>query len=162
MIAVTDTSPLCYLVLIGEVDLLPALYAQVFVPSAVAAELSDQGAPEAVRRWWSAPPGWVRIIAPDTEVSAPGLDRLHRGEQAAILLSIQAAADVLLLDDKAARSAAKGLGLPVMGLIGVLSVAAARNLVDMAAAVDRLKGTNFRVSPALLRDLLDRHGPSES
>lgn len=29
MIAVSDTSPLCYLVLIGEIDLLPKLFDQV-------------------------------------------------------------------------------------------------------------------------------------
>jgi hypothetical protein len=29
MIAVADTSPICYLVLIGEIDLLPKLFTQV-------------------------------------------------------------------------------------------------------------------------------------
>ena len=38
MIAVSDTSPICYLILIGEIDILPKLYAQVLVPPAVIAE----------------------------------------------------------------------------------------------------------------------------
>jgi len=29
MIAVADTSPICYLILIGEIDLLPKLFSQV-------------------------------------------------------------------------------------------------------------------------------------
>jgi predicted nucleic acid-binding protein len=31
MIAVADTSPICYLILIGEIDLLPKLFSQVLV-----------------------------------------------------------------------------------------------------------------------------------
>jgi hypothetical protein len=33
MIGVADTSPLCYLILIGEIDVLPKLYSQVLAPS---------------------------------------------------------------------------------------------------------------------------------
>jgi predicted nucleic acid-binding protein len=31
MIAVADTSPICYLILIGEIDLLPKLFSRVLV-----------------------------------------------------------------------------------------------------------------------------------
>jgi len=41
MIAVTDTSPICYLILIGKVELLPKLFKQVLVPYAVIAELAN-------------------------------------------------------------------------------------------------------------------------
>ena len=56
MIAVADTSPICYLILIGEVDLLPKLFSQVLVPEAVLAELLHEDAPSAVRSWASNPP----------------------------------------------------------------------------------------------------------
>ena len=39
MIAVSDTSPICYLILIGEIDIIPKLYSQVVVPAAVITEL---------------------------------------------------------------------------------------------------------------------------
>jgi predicted nucleic acid-binding protein len=48
MIAVADTSPVCYLVLIGEIDLLPKLFSQVLAPQAVLAELLHKDAPVAV------------------------------------------------------------------------------------------------------------------
>ena len=51
MIAVADTSPICYLVLIGEIDLLPKLFSQVLAPPAVIAELLHEDAPDAVRGW---------------------------------------------------------------------------------------------------------------
>ena len=45
MIAVADTSPLCYLVLIAEVELLHKLFSQVVVPTAVVTELLHEDAP---------------------------------------------------------------------------------------------------------------------
>jgi len=39
MIVVADTSPIHYLVQLGEADLLPELYGRVLVPSAVVEEL---------------------------------------------------------------------------------------------------------------------------
>jgi hypothetical protein len=40
MLAVTDTSPLHYLILIGQVDLLSLLYTHVIIPQAVVGESS--------------------------------------------------------------------------------------------------------------------------
>jgi predicted nucleic acid-binding protein len=46
-IVVADTSPVHYLVLIGEVEILPALFEKIVVPTAVLDELVHPGAPEA-------------------------------------------------------------------------------------------------------------------
>ena len=59
MIAVTDASPLCYLVLIGEIDLLPKVFTRVVVPEAVIRELLHEDAPRAVRDWASDLPQWL-------------------------------------------------------------------------------------------------------
>ncbi|HMD98502.1 MAG TPA: hypothetical protein VKM93_14355 [Terriglobia bacterium] len=58
-VVVADTSPLNYLLLIGEVDLLPRLYGRVLVPDIVVSELIDSEAPPAVRTWASHVPSWV-------------------------------------------------------------------------------------------------------
>lgn len=158
MIAVADTSPIVYLVLIEEIGLLPALFTEVVVPSGVAAELSDSRAPEALRRWWAEPPGWIRVADPGDPPAPEAVRRLHRGEREAILLARRLEADIVLLDEKAARQAARALGLPVMGLIGVLAAASAQGRVDVVQAVERLRRTNFRVSAALLKELLERAG----
>ena len=39
MIVIADTSPINYLILIGEIDVLPALYGQVLIPPSVREEL---------------------------------------------------------------------------------------------------------------------------
>ena len=51
MIVVADTSPTNYLVLIGEIDVLPALYEKIIIPEAVFNELQDAETPELVRTW---------------------------------------------------------------------------------------------------------------
>lgn len=61
------------------------------------------------------------------------------------------------MDEKAARKAARDLGLRVTGLLGILDESASRGMVDFIAAVERLRKTNFRASPQLLKTLLDRH-----
>ena len=155
MIAVADTSPLCYLVLIGEIDLLPKLFGRVLVPHAVIAELLREDAPEAVRAWASNPPAWI-FTKENPVLATTGLEKLQAGEQAAILLAESMKADIILLDEKAARRVAADRGLRVTGLLGVLSEAATRGLVELAPAIDSLRTTSFRSSPALLKATLDR------
>ena len=146
MIAVADTSPICYLILIGEIDLLPKLFSQVLAPQAVLAELLHEDAPATVGSWASNLPDW--ICASETlPLATSGLEKLQAGEQAAILLAESIKADIILLDEKAARRVAADRGLRVTGILGVLGEAATRGLVELAPAIDRLRVTNFRSSP---------------
>ena len=60
-VVVADASPLNYLVLIGEVDLLQRLYGEVMVPDVVASELRDPSAPPVVVQWASSLPSWIDV-----------------------------------------------------------------------------------------------------
>ena len=60
---IADTGPINYLVLIGNIDLLPVLFETVILPSAVEAELSDPDAPPSVRNWIADPPAWLDVYA---------------------------------------------------------------------------------------------------
>jgi predicted nucleic acid-binding protein len=158
MIAVSDTSPICYLILIGEVDILPKVFDQVLVPRAVLAELCHQDAPEAVRDWGANLPTWINVQEDPQAAAtgvATGLEKLQAGEKASILLAESAAADIIVLDEKSARRAAAARGLRVIGTLAVLGEASLGELVDLAMAIDRLRKTNFRSSPALLKATLD-------
>jgi len=101
---------------------------------------------------------WICAKENPFPLAAQGLERLQAGEQAAILLAEALKADIILLDEKAARRVATSRGLRVTGLLGVLGEAASRGLVDLAPAIDRLRMTNFRSAPALLKATLDRFG----
>jgi Uncharacterised protein family (UPF0175) len=95
-LVVADTSPLNYLVLIGQVEILPALFEKVFVPQVVQNELRHDEAPESVRRWIAAPPSWLEVVPQEHESDEPDLLHLDDGERAAILLAIRIGADLLM------------------------------------------------------------------
>lgn len=158
MKVVSNTSPLCYLVLIEHAHVLPALFGEVMIPEAVSSELKDTGAPKAVQQWLASPPPWLKIM-PVSSTFDPTLSRLHRGEQEVILLGEEIFADLLLLDEKAARRAAIERDLNVTGLIGILDRAATVGFIELPSVVARLNQTNFRVAPRILKRLLDKHHP---
>ncbi len=64
MIAVSNTTPLHYLVLVDVEEILPRLFDRIVVPGAVLAEMSHERAPARVREWAAHPPTWLQIAAP--------------------------------------------------------------------------------------------------
>jgi len=155
MAVVSDTSPLCYLVLIDLIDLLPELYDKVIIPQAVLHELSVPQAPEPVQAWIAQPPAWLEVQPIENQPDV-GLIDLDLGEQEAIALAEQLGIDLIIVDDRDARQMALQRGLNVIGLLGVLGVAAQQNLTDFSVAIERLQQTTFRVSPVLIESLLER------
>ncbi|MCA2623292.1 MAG: hypothetical protein IM507_03890 [Microcystis sp. M20BS1] len=55
MIVVSDTSPICYLLLIDQIMILQKLYELVVIPEAVADELKASESPSIVRNWIANP-----------------------------------------------------------------------------------------------------------
>jgi predicted nucleic acid-binding protein len=155
MILVSNTSPLCYLVLIGYAEILPKLYGNVHVTQAVLEELRHPDAPPVVRHWATSPPGWLKIHS-DPEAPDPTLAALDPGERTALLLAAQLRSDVVLLDESVARAFAVQRGLKVSGTLGVLWDAAQAGLLELPTALDLLRKTNFRASPALWKSLYTR------
>lgn len=156
MKVVSDTSPICYLWLIGHIELLPSLFNHIFIPEAVSFELKDKGTPARLRNWINNPPVWLKVKSVKGQLD-PSLNRLHPGESEAISLAQNLSADLVLLDEKAARQAAIDKGLRISGLLGILDEAASRGLLDLSGAIERLQHTNFRIAPYILRTLLYRH-----
>ncbi len=156
MRVVADTGPLQYLILLGQIGLLPALFTGVTVPTEVCAELLDLAAPDPVRRWAANPPPWL-VIASAPSPDDPRLGRLGAGEAAAISLALSLQANLVLMDDRAGVVAARAKGLDVIGTVDILDRAASRRLIDIVEAVERRKATNFRIRPALLNGLLAGH-----
>lgn len=155
MIVVADSSPLRYLILIEQANLLPVLYGSILLPTAVVEELSRDETPRPVRKWIENLPGWVGVRKP--QQSLPELaPALGRGEREAIALAQEIRADALLVDDEAARREAYRRNIPVQGTLGVLDLAASHGLVSFTAALQRLMETNFRASPRVIQFFLQR------
>ena len=153
MIVVSDTSPICYLLLISQIEVLRDLYQVVIIPQVVADELSDPETPALVRDWIAQPPTWLKIqpVELPQDIASVALDP---GEKEAIALAEQLSADLTILDDRAARQIAVGRGLRIIGLLGVLKDAARNGLLDLEKAFQQLSAVGFWVAPSLLERLL--------
>jgi predicted nucleic acid-binding protein len=128
VIVVSDTSPICYLVLIDAIDLLPQLYSQVIIPQAVCLELGALGAPSVLQEWINNPPPWLIVRAVEI-VNDESLSSLDFGERHAIFLAEKIKAELIILDEREARKVAASKNLKVIGLLGVLYQAAIKDLI---------------------------------
>jgi predicted nucleic acid-binding protein len=153
MIVVADSSPLHYLILLEQVDLLRHLYSEVLIPQAVVTELTSPAAPSEVRTWVSNPPAWLTVMPVTAEEMAKISESLDDGERAAIALAETVRADLVLIDEAAGRAEARRRKLRVTGTVGVLRVAAEMGLVDVPDVLRRLEATNFYVDEDLLRSV---------
>jgi len=154
VIVVSDTSPLNLLVLLAQIDVLPALFGRVAIPPEVAREMAHRDAPPSVRAFIAAPPAWLSIHAPSTLLKFPSLDP---GETAAISLAVELAA-LLLIDERDGRAAARASGVNVIGAVGVLERAADAGVIpDLAAVHAAIRTLPFHVADAVLDASLARH-----
>lgn len=155
MIIVSNTSPLCYLALIGQTEILTKLYGEIHTTHKVLEELRHPAAPTTVRQWAAAPPAWLKIH-PDPEETDQTLNSLDPGERTVLRLAKNLRADLVLLDEAAARALAGQRGQKVSGTLGVLCNAAQAGLVTLPTALDSLRKTSFRASPELWKMLYMR------
>jgi predicted nucleic acid-binding protein len=157
MKAVSNTTPLRYLIAINQQHLLGKLFEKVFVPVAVHEELTDKRTPETVRRVVLSLPVWfeVRMVPGTQKLALP----LHRGEEEAILLAEALRVDVLLMDEQTGRNVALSRNLPVSGTLGVLERADTLGFIgDFPVILQELKASGFFIAESLEQQLLRRHG----
>jgi predicted nucleic acid-binding protein len=150
-VVVSDTSPINYLVLIGAIDVLPRLFAEVLIPPAVIAELQHPRTPANVSKWAEALPQWAKVITP-TRIQQD--IALGAGETEAISLALELTVPAILIDDWQGRLAAEQRGIIPVGTLNILETADRRGFLDFESAITRLRGTNFHVAPALIESLL--------
>jgi len=140
-LVVCDTTPLNYLILIGNIDVLPRLFDRLLVPPAVIREMQHRNAPPPVVAWTANLPPWIEIKAPRTDLHL----NIGAGEDEAISLAVELGNIALLVDDSRARAAATSRGLIIFGTLAILNQADAAGLLDFDAALSRLRATNFRL-----------------
>jgi predicted nucleic acid-binding protein len=154
MIVVADTSPINYLLLINQLDLLPRLFQQIIIPDVVRDEMLDPDAPPILQEWIANPPSWLTIQP--VPVLDKTLHSLDPGEQAAITLARTLSADLLIIDERLGRQIAEERGIAIIGTLGILDDAANQGLINLAEAIAQLQQTNFRVSRRIIQELLNK------
>ncbi|MCC6897638.1 MAG: DUF3368 domain-containing protein [Polyangiaceae bacterium] len=145
---IADTSVLLYLHLAHQLQLLQVLFRSVTVPAGVVKELRA-GATCGIDVPSVESMGWLatETAAPTSTASVPL--RLGLGEREVIALALERPGAIALLDDRAARTAARSLGLSITGTLGVLLRAKQLGAVDQVAAViERIIAAGFRVDRA--------------
>lgn len=158
MKAVSNTTPLRYLIAIEQEHLFGKLFEKVFIPVAVHDELTDAKTPENVRRRVASLPAWLEVRTVDETRAVTFPVALHRGERQAILLAEALQADVLLIDEQIGRTIALSRNIPLSGTLGVLERADTMGLAkDFPQVLKRLKSSGFFITDALEEQLLDRH-----
>ena len=156
MIVVADTTPLHYLILIDEANLLPALFGHVLLPQAAYEELQHPRTPTKVRQWVTDPPAWIEVRTVSA-ITIPALTSLDLGEREAIQLALDLGITTVLIDEAEGRQVAEALRLQVRGTLGILERGAKLGKIDLQRAFSQLEQTSFRISPAVRAAFLKRH-----
>lgn len=159
MIVVSDTSAITSLAAVDHLFLLNELFGTVVIPEVVYDELFgppvSAGAEEATNYSWIQIKGVAdskvnRLLAISLQ------DELDKGESEAILLALELKADLMLMDERLGRAAAKRVGLKVTGVVGVLLKAKEQGLINQVRPIlDNLRTeAGFRIGQALYEQAL--------
>lgn len=159
MIVVSDTSPLSALFKVDLLHLLPELFETIIIPPAVRGELlylNKQG--------FDVTPlleaSWLEIQeATDTQLMNQLSLELDVGEVASICLAWELQPKFLLIDERKGRMVASKLGIPIIGLLGILLIAKEKGLIEaLRPVLLDLRKINFFVAPKLANLLLNKAG----
>lgn len=113
---IANTTPLIALANIGALNLLQKIYGEIIIPPAVVQEIKSEPAKTSV-----AASEWIRVCSiKNGNKRNLYKSRLHAGEVEVMILAEEQSADLLLMDDKAAKKTAKFMGYNVTGTLGVL------------------------------------------
>jgi len=162
MRAVSDTSPISNLAIIGRLPLLRSQFDEVWIPAAVFSELqahpdaaSLKEIQEAVRD------GWIKAItiAPSSLLNVL-MRHLHRGEAEAITLAAEIGAEVVLIDEQEGRQYAVQAGLAVTGVLGILLLAKKNGQIpSLKPEIRALRArAGFFIAPTLEAKILGSAG----
>ena len=146
MTVIADTSAVYYAVLIDAGEAILRLYGRLTVPLAVYAEMTAPGAPQILRDWLGQNVSRIDVW-PVTVEEDLRLHLLDPGEREAIALAEQRPESLLIVDDRQARNEARRRGIAITGLLGVIRDAALRGMLDFETALQKLRATDFRLSP---------------
>jgi predicted nucleic acid-binding protein len=118
------------LIQIDALPLLGSLFAQIKVPAEVAEEL-DAGS-DVLGPWREASGAAAIEVLPtgNKDLLRELSTTLHTGESAAIVLALQIAGSILIIDEIDGRKAATRLGLRIVGTVGILLRAKEQQLIE--------------------------------
>jgi len=162
MPAVSDTSPILGLAIIGHLNLLQEQFGEIYIPQAVLAELKvNENFHGASVIQDALTTGWLKAKDIQNKPLAQSLFlELDQGEAEAITLAMDLGVDMIVMDEKIGRERARGLGLKTVGVLGVLLTAKKQGRISsLKDAMMALRNeVGFFISDDLYRQILAQAG----
>ncbi len=131
---VVDASPLIILAQGGWLELLRVVGDRIIVPRQVSIEIRRPGPSDAVARALSAT-AWLEVVDTGPVVAEVRRFDLDPGEEAVLTWALAHAGAVAIVDERRGRRAARALGIPVVGTLGLIIEAKLRGMIPAARPV---------------------------
>ncbi|CAN5472700.1 hypothetical protein BH10ACI1_BH10ACI1_05140 [soil metagenome] len=147
-VVIADTSCLIILSKIGCLDILQNLFGEVSITEEIRNEFGE------------ALPDWIIVKKVESrQIEKVLLLNVDEGEASAMALYLEQTEDALLvIDERKGRIIAQDLGIKIIGTIGIIIKAKEEGLItNFAEIIERLEQTDFRLSPKLKQQLLDKN-----
>ena len=146
---IVNSTPLIALSKANQLELLHRIYGEITIPQAVFNEVTQKN--DLVKNE-VASASWIHIeTVRDMKAKRMYRAKLHDGEvEVMILAQEDPKADLVILDDNAAKKTAKFLGLTVTGTLGVILKAKKLGFIqNVSDLLDKLLDNGFYVSPEI-------------
>ena len=145
---VSNSTPIIALIRIGELNLLEKIFKKIVIPKSVNEEITVKdkiGYSELENK------KWIQVLDVKDILAVDLLrENLDKGESEAIILAKEIDAEILLIDEKAARKHLKMLNINFIETLGILKLLKERNFINETKSyVDRLIKSGFRISKKL-------------
>ena len=150
---IVNSTPLIILSKIGELEILKNLYGDIIIPRAVFEEVTRKNdlAKEKILN-----SEWIKILeVQDKSDRKIYQAKLHDGEVEVMMLAKEISADLLIIDDNAAKKTAKFLGFKVTGTLGILIKAKAEKIIsEVRPILEKMLAEKFYISDKILNLVL--------
>ena len=147
---IVNSTPLIILSRINHLSILKELYEEIIIPQAVFKEVTNKE--DFICRQILKNLHWIKMFDCKSNDRKMYQAKLHAGEVEVMILAQELNADLIILDDNAAKKTAKYLGLNVTGTLGVLLKAKRENLIESVQPLIKMMLNNgFYLSDEVIR-----------
>lgn len=158
---IVNSTPLIILCGIGKLNILKEMYGEIIIPFAVYKEITVKVDSACVQIKTAGE--WIHVEQiKDHSDKKMYKAKLHDGEVEVMILAQEQKADLVILDDNAAKKTAKYLGLSVTGTLGVLVKAKRKGIIkEVRPLLSEMKQNGFYISNAVECMILEQAGEWE-
>lgn len=154
---VVNSTPLIIFGKIDELEILKNLYGEIIIPQAVFEEVTSKNdfAKEKILN-----SSWIKILEVQDKTNRKIYQaKLHDGEVEVMMLAKEISADLLIIDDNAAKKTAKFLEFKVTGTLGILLKAKSEKIIsEVKPILEKMLEKNFYISEEVIKLVLKTAG----